>query len=84
MRKIRNFWSFIALAVLGGFIGLQEFYADRWVLGILAIIFCWTCIPALVAYIEAIVWLFRGETSFNIKFNGQDRDRQIINEDMKS
>lgn len=66
MRK--KFWNFIALSILGGGIGLQEFYAGRTALGILAVLFCWTAIPALVAYIEAIVWLFRGKEEFEKRF----------------
>lgn len=65
---MKKFWNFIVLALLGGFIGLQEFYMNRIVLGVLAILFCWTGIPALVAIIELIVWLFRGESEFNRKF----------------
>ena len=62
---MKSFWNFIVLALIGGFIGLQEFYRDNSPLGVLAILFCWTGIPALVAVIEAIVWLFRGEEEFN-------------------
>lgn len=60
-----NFWCFIALCLIAGFIGLQEFYRGKVVLGILAILFCWTGIPCLVAWIEAIVWLFKGEDEFH-------------------
>lgn len=64
----KNFWCFIILALIGGFIGLQEFYREKWGLGVLAVLFCWTCIPAVVAFIEAIVWLFRGEYEFLNKY----------------
>ena len=66
---MKNFWCFIILALVGGFIGLQEFYRNNIVLGVLAVLFCWTCIPAIVAWIEAIVWLFRGEYWFNDVYN---------------
>ena len=69
MRKRINFWCFIILALFGGFFGLQEFYRGNIGLGILAVLFCWTCIPALVAFIEAIVWLFKGPDEFNLKYN---------------
>ena len=59
-----NIWSFILLCFIGGFIGLQEFYRRRIGLGILAILFFWTGIPAIVAFIEAVVWLFRGDFEF--------------------
>lgn len=59
-----NFWCFIVLCLVGGFIGLQEFYRKKVGLGILAVLFFWTGIPSVVAFIEAIVWLFRGEGEF--------------------
>ena len=65
---MKKFWNFIVLAIVGGFFGLQEFYLERYTLGVLAVIFCWTCIPAFVALIEAIVWLFKGEEAFTKKF----------------
>ena len=69
MEYRRNFWCFIVLCILGGFLGLQEFYCRRYILGILAILFCWTGIPWLVAYIEAIVWLFKGNVEFDCYYN---------------
>ena len=63
-----NFWCFIVLCLIGGFIVLQEFYRKKIVLGILAVLFFWTGIPSIVAFIEAVVWLFRGEYEFNKEF----------------
>ena len=68
---MKKFWNFVAIAVLGGVFGLQEFYLDRIGLGVAAVLFWWTCIPAVIAYIEAIVWLFKGEDEFNRRDNGQ-------------
>lgn len=69
MTKKLNYWCFIILALIGGFFGLQEFYRGDTELGILAIMLCWTFIPALVAFIEALVWLFKGPDEFNLKYN---------------
>ena len=68
---MKSFWNFIVLALIGGFIGLQEFYRDRSDLGVVAVLFCWTGIPALVAFIEAAVWLFRGEEEFNMCYRSE-------------
>lgn len=68
---MKKFWNFILLAFIGGGIGLQDFYMKRWVLGILDVLFCWTFIPAIVAWVEAIVWLFRGEDEFDAIYNKQ-------------
>ena len=69
MTKKLNYWCFLILALIGGFIGLQEFYRRREGLGILAVIFCWTFIPFIVATIEALVWLFKGPDEFDLKYN---------------
>ena len=63
-----NFWCFIVLCFVGGFIGLQEFYRKKIALGVLAVLFFWTGIPSLVAFIEGLVWLFRGEGEFFCKY----------------
>lgn len=68
MRNI-NFWCFIALALLAGFFGLQEFYRGKIGLGVLAVLFFWTGIPYLVAFIETLVWLYKGEEEFYNKYN---------------
>ena len=59
-----NFWCFIILCFMGGFIGLQEFYRGKIGLGVFAVLFFWTGIPAIVSFIEAVVWLFRGDFEF--------------------
>ena len=59
-----NFWCFIILCLIGGFIGLQEFYRGKIGLGVFAVLFFWTGIPEIVAFIEAVVWLFRGDFEF--------------------
>ncbi len=45
------------LAFFLGWIGVHKFYAGKIGLGILYIVFCWTYIPGLVAFIEFIVAL---------------------------
>lgn len=69
MTKKLNYWCFLILALIAGFFGLQEFYRGNIGLGILAVLFCWTCIPALVAFIEAVVWLFNGPEIFDMTYN---------------
>ena len=64
-----NFWCFSILCIMGGFMGLQEFYRGKIGLGVFAVLFFWTGIPAIVAFIEAVVWLFRGEDEFNKEFD---------------
>lgn len=54
--------------LLGGF-GAHHFYLGNPVLGIVYIVFCWTLIPAVVAFIEFIIFLAMSESSFDRKYN---------------
>ena len=51
---------------LGGF-GIHKFYMGKIGMGILYLIFCWTCIPAIVGFIEGIVYLCSSDENFQLK-----------------
>ena len=53
---------------LGGF-GVHRFYLGDSAKGILYLLFCWTFIPAIIAFIEFIVFLTMDEETFNSKYN---------------
>lgn len=52
---------------LGGF-GVHKFYLGQIGLGFVYLIFCWTFIPALIAFIEFIIYLTMSDESFNQKY----------------
>jgi len=52
---------------LGGF-GGHKFYLGQIGMGILYLLFCWTFIPALVAFIEFILFLTMSDETFNQKY----------------
>ena len=52
---------------LGGF-GVHKFYLGRVGQGILYLIFCWTFVPALLAFIEFIVYLCMSDEAFHAKY----------------
>lgn len=52
---------------LGGF-GVHKFYLGQVGLGILYLIFCWTFIPAIIAFIEFIILLTMNDETFNQKY----------------
>ena len=54
----------VLLALLFGGIGVHKFYLGQVGMGLLYILFCWTFIPALVAFFEAIRWLFVSNETF--------------------
>lgn len=49
--------------LLGGF-GIHKFYLGKAGQGILFLIFCWTFIPALIGFIEGILFLTMSDQSF--------------------
>jgi len=56
------------LAFLIGGLGIHRFYLGQWI-GVLYIIFCWTFIPAIIAFIEAIYFWTMSEEKFDQKYN---------------
>lgn len=57
------------LALLVGGLGAHHFYLGNTVLGIVYILACWTFIPAIVAFVEAIVFLTMSDAAFDAKYN---------------
>ena len=58
----------IILALLLGGITAHKFYLGRAAQGILYLIFCWTFIPAIVSFIEGIVYASTSEQNFIRKY----------------
>lgn len=52
---------------LGGF-GVHKFYLGQVGLGILYLVFFWTFIPAIIAFIEFIIFLTMRDEAFNQKY----------------
>lgn len=55
------------LAIFLGGIGIHKFYLGKPGMGILYILFCWTGIPEVVAFIEGIIYLFSNDENFQLK-----------------
>ena len=52
---------------LGGF-GIHYFYMGKPVPGIIFLLFCWTLIPAIIAFLQAIIYFCTSEEQFNRKY----------------
>ena len=52
---------------LGG-LGVHKFYLGQVGMGILYLLFCWTFIPSIVAFIEFILLLVMDDQTFNRKY----------------
>lgn len=57
------------LAIFVGGLGAHKFYLGKTFQGIIYLLFCWTCIPAIVALIEGLLFLMSSESEFNQKYN---------------
>jgi TM2 domain-containing membrane protein YozV len=55
------------LAIFLGGIGVHKFYLGKIGLGVLYLVFCWTGIPAIVGFIEGIIYLCSNDYNFQIK-----------------
>lgn len=53
------------LALLVGGLGVHKFYLNKVGLGFLYLIFVWTFIPAIVAFIEGIIYLTQDDRTFS-------------------
>lgn len=65
---IKNKIVAVLLAFFLGGIGIHKFYLGNKGKGILYLIFCWTYIPGILAFIEAITMLCSSDENFQIKY----------------
>lgn len=66
----QNGKSRIAAALFAFFLGAlggHKFYLGQVGMGIVYILFCWTLIPAIIAFIEFILFLTMSDDAFNQK-----------------
>lgn len=55
------------LAIFLGSFGIHKFYLGKVGMGILYLIFCWTYIPAIIGFIEGIIYLASNDHNFQVK-----------------
>lgn len=61
----------IVLALLLGGLGAHKFYLGQNLQGFLYLLFCWTFIPSIIAFIEAIVLMFTSKQAFDFKYGAK-------------
>ena len=55
------------LGILIGGLGVHKFYLGKVGLGILYVLFFWTAIPAIIGFIEGIIYLVQSDEQFGSK-----------------
>jgi len=56
--------------ILGG-LGIHKFYLGQTGMGVLYLVFCWTFIPAIVGFIEGIIFLTMSDEAFKAKYSSR-------------
>ncbi len=56
-------------AIFLGGLGIHKFYLGRVGQGIVYILFCWTFIPAIIGFIEGLVYLTMSDQAFAEKYS---------------
>lgn len=65
----RNRTSAALFAIFLGGLGAHKFYLGHSGAGIVYLLLCWTFVPALIGFIEGIVYLSMSDAAFNAKYN---------------
>ena len=55
------------LAIFLGGLGIHKFYLGKIPIGILYLVFCWTYVPAIIGFIEGIIYLCSNDENFQLK-----------------
>lgn len=56
------------LAIFLGIFGVHKFYLGDTALGVIYLIFFWTAIPAIIGFIEGIIWLTQSNEVWLAKY----------------
>lgn len=65
---MKNRTTAALLALLLGGIGAHRFYLGMPIWGVVYVLFCWTLVPALVAFFEALRFFFMSEENFQAQY----------------
>ena len=70
--------ALLLLTFFMGAIGAHKFYLGKHWQGVLYIVFCWTYIPALIALVEFVIYLFTSSARLNEKYSAEGSAIVII------
>ncbi|MBD2772313.1 NINE protein [Iningainema tapete] len=61
--------SAILICFFVGWLGIHKFYLGNNLAGVLYLLFCWTFIPSIIAFVEFFILAFMSDADFNAKYN---------------
>lgn len=65
----KNKWIAVLLAFFLGGLGAHKFYLGKIGWGVVYLLFFWTWIPGIIAFIEMLTYLFMSKSAFAEKYN---------------
>lgn len=57
------------LAIFLGGLGIHKFYLGKPIQGVIYLVFSWTTIPMIIAFIEGFYYFFMSDKSFESKYS---------------
>ena len=61
----------IILALFLGSFGVHRFYLRQNIKGLLYLIFCWSFVPTIISFIDALCFYFMNKNEFDEKYNAR-------------
>lgn len=77
---MKNKYLAAVLAFFLGGLGVHKFYLGKWT-GVIYLVFCWTYIPSIIAFVESLMLLFMNANEFNEKYNKDTYYSSPINQE---
>ena len=65
---VKDKWVAVILALLLGGVGGHKFYLGKNAQGLIMLVFCWTLIPGIWAFFEAVRYMLASEKDFSERF----------------
>jgi TM2 domain-containing membrane protein YozV/RNA polymerase subunit RPABC4/transcription elongation factor Spt4 len=66
---VKNKWIAVILALWLGGLGAHKFYLGKYAQGVIYLVLCWTFVPFVIGWVEAVVYAFTPEEGFSERYS---------------